>query len=53
MTVRPDPLVRCTDVARTYGSGRAAVVAVHGVSCEVNAGEGVARWMRGHLQRTG
>jgi ABC-type lipoprotein export system ATPase subunit len=42
MSVHPDPLVRCIDVARTYGSGRAAVVAVHGVSCEVNAGEGIA-----------
>lgn len=42
MSVRPDPLVRCTGVARTYGSGRAAVVAVHGVSCEVNVGEGIA-----------
>jgi ABC-type lipoprotein export system ATPase subunit len=42
MTARHDPLVRCTDVARTYGAGRAAVVAVHGVSCEVNAGEGIA-----------
>ena len=42
MSVHPDQLVRCTDVARTYGSGRAAVVAVHGVSCEVNAGEGIA-----------
>src|ERR1700730_4617499 len=42
MSVRPDPLLRCTDLARTYASGRAAVVAVHGVSCEVNAGEGVA-----------
>src|ERR1700730_5380727 len=42
MSVRPDPLVRCTDVARTYGTGRAAVVAVRGVSCEVNAGEGIA-----------
>ena len=42
MSARPDPLVRCTDVARTYGAGPAAVVAVHGVSCEVNAGEGIA-----------
>lgn len=42
MTARHDPLVRCTDVARTYGAGRAAVVAVHGVTCEVDAGEGIA-----------
>lgn len=33
------PLVRCIDVARTYGSGRSAVVAVHGVTCTVTAGE--------------
>ena len=42
MTAGHDPLVRCTDVARTYGAGRAAVVAVHGVNCEVDAGEGIA-----------
>ncbi|MFC4890546.1 hypothetical protein ACFPK5_36055 [Streptomyces beijiangensis] len=29
----PEPLVRCSDVARTYGKGTGAVVAVHGVSC--------------------
>jgi ABC-type lipoprotein export system ATPase subunit len=42
MTGSPDPLVRCTDVARTYGAGRAAVVAVHGINCEVDAGERIA-----------
>lgn len=42
MNAAPAPLVRCTDVARTYGAGRAAVVAVHGVSCEVNASEEIA-----------
>jgi ABC-type lipoprotein export system ATPase subunit len=42
MTGSPEPVVRCTNVARTYGAGRAAVVAVHGVSCDVNAGESIA-----------
>lgn len=35
-------LVRCVDVARTFGHGRAAVVAVYGVSCVVRAGEQIA-----------
>ncbi|MEY2583649.1 MAG: putative transport system ATP-binding protein [Ilumatobacteraceae bacterium] len=30
-----DLVVRAVDVARTFGTGRSAVVAVHGVSCEV------------------
>ena len=30
-----DLVVRAVEVARTFGSGRSAVVAVHGVSCEV------------------
>jgi putative ABC transport system ATP-binding protein len=44
MTVEPvcAPLVRCTGVARTYGTGRAAVVAVHGVNCIVESGEQIA-----------
>ena len=29
------PLVQCTDVSRTYGAGATAVVAIHGVTCEV------------------
>ncbi|MGI8664046.1 MAG: ABC transporter ATP-binding protein [Acidimicrobiales bacterium] len=29
------PLARCHDVARTYGRGSAAVVAVHGATCEI------------------
>ncbi|MGH9062328.1 MAG: ABC transporter ATP-binding protein [Acidimicrobiales bacterium] len=29
------PLVVCTDVSRTFGTGTAAVVAVHGTSCTV------------------
>ena len=37
-----DVVVRATDVARTFGSGPCAVVAVHGVSCEVRAGDLIA-----------
>jgi len=37
-----EPVVRCVDVSRTYGSGETAVVAVHSVSCEVDAGGRVA-----------
>jgi ABC-type lipoprotein export system ATPase subunit len=36
------PLVRCVNVARTYGTGPAAVVAVHGATCAVSAGDGIA-----------
>jgi putative ABC transport system ATP-binding protein len=36
------PVVRCVDVSRTYGAGPAAVVAVHGTSCEVSPGARVA-----------
>jgi predicted ABC-type transport system involved in lysophospholipase L1 biosynthesis ATPase subunit len=35
-------LVRCVDVARTFGQGDTAVVAVHGCSCEVSAGARIA-----------
>lgn len=35
-------LVRCADVARTYGQGDSAVVAVHGSSCQVLSGAGIA-----------
>jgi putative ABC transport system ATP-binding protein len=35
-------LVRCVDVARTFGQGEQAVVAVHGCSCEVAAGARIA-----------
>lgn len=35
-------VVRAQGVARTFGQGPAAVVAVHGVSCAVRAGEQVA-----------
>lgn len=37
-----EPLVRACDVARTFGTGPAAVVAVHGASCQVAAGERIA-----------
>jgi len=37
-----DALVHCDRVARTFGTGRVAVVALHGVSCEVSAGQQVA-----------
>ncbi|MDQ1486913.1 MAG: putative transport system ATP-binding protein [Actinomycetota bacterium] len=40
--VNNDELVRCVDVARTFGSGSAAVVAVHGATCVVNAGDQIA-----------
>ena len=35
-------IVRCDQVAHTYGSGATAVVAVHGVTCEVQAGTRLA-----------
>jgi putative ABC transport system ATP-binding protein len=35
-------LVRCADVARTFGRGDRAVVAVHGCSCEIAAGARIA-----------
>lgn len=35
-------LVRCTDLARTFGTGQAATVAVHQVSCEVLPGSRIA-----------
>jgi putative ABC transport system ATP-binding protein len=35
-------LVRCVEVARTFGRGDQAVVAVHGCSCEVVAGARIA-----------
>ena len=37
-----EPLVRCQAVARTYGSGRTATVALHATSCEVYAGQRIA-----------
>jgi len=35
-------VVRAVDVARTFGNGPNAVVAVHGVTCEVRSGELIA-----------
>jgi len=35
-------LCRCADVARTYGSGRTATVALHGTSCQVAEGDRIA-----------
>ncbi|MBV9832042.1 MAG: ATP-binding cassette domain-containing protein [Marmoricola sp.] len=40
--VRPAPLVRCLGVGRTFGTGANAVVALHGVTCEVSADARVA-----------
>ncbi|MFE2164365.1 ATP-binding cassette domain-containing protein [Streptomyces sp. NPDC059447] len=37
-----DVLVRCEAAARTYGAGAAAVVAVHGASCEIRTGDRIA-----------
>ncbi|MFI1094839.1 ABC transporter ATP-binding protein [Streptomyces sp. NPDC020917] len=34
-----DVLVECHDAARTFGRGPAAVVAVHGATCQVRAGD--------------
>ena len=36
------PIVRVRDVARTFGRGAAAVVAVHGVNCDINQGDEIA-----------
>lgn len=35
-------LVECVDVARTYGSGPSAVVAVHGATCQISLGARIA-----------
>ncbi|MEU0696816.1 ATP-binding cassette domain-containing protein [Streptomyces niveus] len=37
-----ETLVDCQDAARTFGSGPAAVVAVHGATCQVRAGDRIA-----------
>ncbi|MEP6624453.1 MAG: ABC transporter ATP-binding protein [Acidimicrobiia bacterium] len=37
-----ESLVRGDQLARTFGSGRAAVVALHGATCEIHAGERIA-----------
>lgn len=42
-TAEPDrALVRCTDLAMTYGAGSRAIVAVHGVTCAVEPGQRIA-----------
>ncbi len=38
----PDVLVRCERVARTFGAGLGAVVALHDISCEIQAGQQLA-----------
>ncbi|GAA2465653.1 ABC transporter ATP-binding protein [Streptomyces mauvecolor] len=35
-------LVRCEDAARTFGRGPTAVVAVHGATCQIRAGDRIA-----------
>jgi ABC-type lipoprotein export system ATPase subunit len=42
VTGDPGLLVDCRSVARVYGSGPAAVVAVSGVTCQVRAGDRIA-----------
>jgi len=42
VTAGRDVLVRCEAVARTFGEGERAVVAVHGVDCAVLAGQQIA-----------
>lgn len=42
MTPVDDVLVRCDGLARTYGNGPTAVVAVHGATCKVRAGQLIA-----------
>ena len=37
-----EPLVRCADASRTFGSGAFAVVAVHGTTCTVAPGARIA-----------
>lgn len=37
-----DVVIHAHDVARTFGKGSAAIVAVHGVSCDVHAGQQIA-----------
>lgn len=40
--MNPQPLAVATNLARTYGSGATAVVAVHGASCTVEPGASIA-----------
>jgi ABC-type lipoprotein export system ATPase subunit len=41
-TTADEPLVQCAGVGRTYGTGRAAVVALHDVTCAVLPGQRIA-----------
>ena len=40
--IATDDLVACDDVARTFGRGATAVVAVHGMTCHIRAGDVIA-----------
>jgi ABC-type lipoprotein export system ATPase subunit len=40
--IASDELVACDDVARTFGRGPTAVVAVHGMTCHIRAGDMIA-----------
>lgn len=40
--MRSRPLVRCDGLGRTFGAGAAAVVAVHGATCEIEPGQQIA-----------
>jgi ABC-type lipoprotein export system ATPase subunit len=42
MSAEPPPLALCRDVARTFGQGPIAVVAVHGATCVLRPGDRVA-----------
>ena len=37
-----EPLARCINVARSYGTGPSAVVAIHGITCEIHQGDSLA-----------
>lgn len=41
-TTEDQPLVRCSGLARTYGTGTSAVVAVHEAICEIGPGDQIA-----------
>ena len=40
--MNPDLIIRAKNVARTFGTGLAAIVAVHDVTCDVHAGQQIA-----------
>ncbi len=42
MTEVTDVLVRCRDLGRSYGSGRAATIALHHATCDIRSGERIA-----------